>query len=96
MEFSPSSDPVARLHCLFSGEVQGVGFRRHTERQALALGLRGWVRNLPDGRVEMVAEGPPADLEALVKHLEGRFHVTQNEFDRLPPTGEFASFCILR
>ena len=50
---------------LVSGMVQGVGFRYFTARRAQALQLAGWVRNLPDGRVEVVASGDPSSLEAL-------------------------------
>ena len=46
-----------RIHLWVSGRVQGVFFRATTREVAVALGLRGWVRNLPDGRVEVVAEG---------------------------------------
>jgi acylphosphatase len=49
-----------------SGRVQGVAFRASTAQAARRLGLRGWVRNLPDGRVEIEAEGDRAALEALV------------------------------
>ena len=48
---------TVRPHLWISGRVQGVGFRGHTERRARRLDLKGWVRNLPDGRVEVVAEG---------------------------------------
>ena len=47
----------ARAHVLVSGKVQGVFFRQKTKQQALSLGVNGWVRNLPDGRVEAVFEG---------------------------------------
>lgn len=50
-----------------SGRVQGVGFRFFTERAARELGVRGWVRNLPDGSVETVAEG---EDEAMARFLE--------------------------
>jgi acylphosphatase len=54
-----------QLHVVISGLVQGVGFRHATYRQALKLGLRGWVRNLPDGRVEAVIQGERATIEQL-------------------------------
>jgi acylphosphatase len=54
-----------RRHILISGHVQGVGFRWAAQREASRLGLRGWVRNTDDGRVEIVADGPAADVEAL-------------------------------
>ncbi len=48
---------IKRVHLFVSGRVQGVYFRAHTQEKARALALAGWVRNLPDGRVEIVAEG---------------------------------------
>lgn len=56
-----------RLHILVSGLVQGVFFRAATKDTALSLGLGGWVRNIPDGRVEALFEG---EEEALTKALE--------------------------
>ncbi len=53
-----------RVRLLISGRVQGVYFRAYAQDEARGLGLRGWVRNLPDGRVEAVAQGDPAQLKA--------------------------------
>ena len=49
---------LEQIHIFVSGRVQGVGFRYSTQRKARQLGLTGWVRNTPDGRVEIRAEGP--------------------------------------
>lgn len=59
----------ARLTAVVRGEVQGVGFRFFVVRQANARGLRGYVRNRTDGSVEVVAEGPRASLEQLLREL---------------------------
>ena len=59
--------PVARF--LVRGKVQGVFFRASTREQALKLGLRGYAKNLPDGRVEVLAEGDERALNALERWL---------------------------
>lgn len=58
------------LHAVVEGQVQGVGFRYATVRQARALGLKGTVRNLADGRVEVVAEGEELSLARLKTWLD--------------------------
>jgi acylphosphatase len=60
-------DVAARF--LVSGRVQGVSFRAYTQARAQALGLRGHAHNLPDGRVEVVAEGDAAAIDALAEWL---------------------------
>ena len=66
-----ATDPTrVRLDALVGGWVQGVGFRVFVARRAIDLGLLGWVRNEPDGRVRVVAEGGRAALEALLVALE--------------------------
>lgn len=57
--------PVVRRRLLVSGRVQGVFFRDRCRREAVAAGVAGWARNLPDGRVEVVAEGEPEAVERL-------------------------------
>ena len=56
-----------RVRCHVSGVVQGVYYRAETQHEASRLGLSGWVRNLPDGRVEFVAEGGEAEVQALIR-----------------------------
>ncbi|MES2819365.1 MAG: acylphosphatase [Pseudomonadota bacterium] len=58
------------LHGFVSGRVQGVGYRQHTDQQAERLALDGWVRNLEDGRVEVLVEGEEEAVHALVAWLE--------------------------
>lgn len=60
---------LGALHARISGRVQGVGFRWHSQWQAERLGLRGWVRNLIDGDVELWAEGDEQALAALERWL---------------------------
>lgn len=55
-----------RAHLSIQGRVQGVCFRLETRRSAQALGVTGWVRNLPDGSVEAVCEGDEADVRSLI------------------------------
>ena len=60
-----------RAHIFISGFVQGVGFRFFTILNARKLGVSGFVKNLRDGRVEVVAEGESEDVKALIKCLKG-------------------------
>jgi acylphosphatase len=56
-----------RAHVLISGRVQGVGFRFSTQDVAMVYGLAGWVRNLPDGRVEAVFEGDRPVVRKMIR-----------------------------
>jgi acylphosphatase len=82
---------VKRVRALVSGRVQGVWFRESCREQALAAGVAGWVRNLADGRVEAVLEGPPAAVDRVVRWChEGprRAHVERVEVLVEEPVGE--------
>jgi len=57
-------------HVFLSGRVQGVGFRHFTTQQARRLNINGWVRNLRDGRVEVLMKGTPENLEKMMKRLK--------------------------
>lgn len=61
---------MKRYHYMIKGYVQGVGFRRRAARIASALNLTGWVRNLPDGRVELEVQGEPENIENLFPNIE--------------------------
>jgi len=58
---------MVRKHVYISGLVQGVFFRANTKRMADTLGIKGWVKNLPDGRVEAVFEGEKEKVEAMIR-----------------------------
>jgi acylphosphatase len=63
---APRRPAVVRVRVLVSGRVQGVWYRETCRREAERLGVAGWVRNRPDGRVEIEAEGPRPAVDALV------------------------------
>jgi acylphosphatase len=70
---------------LVSGQVQGVGFRWFVARHARSLGLTGYARNLPDGRVEVVVGGPDEALPALEQLLrDGPAHAHVDQLERSP------------
>ena len=88
--------PNIRRTVYFTGRVQGVGFRFTTCDVARSFGVAGFVKNLPDGRVEMVAEGDPGEVsrfqEAVADAMGGR--ITEVAGQDSPATGEFSSFSI--
>ncbi len=59
-----------RIHIFYAGRVQGVGFRLTAEETAEGLGVVGWVKNLHDGRVELVAEADEATLERFLEAIQ--------------------------
>ena len=88
---------LVRVRVFVDGRVQGVAYRFYAEKYAARLGVTGWVRNLEDGRVEVLAEGSAEDLAAFLERLkEGPSLARVDSFDvrREPPTGEFRDFRI--
>lgn len=93
-----NSKIMTRWHLYFSGRVQGVGFRFTCHQVARQFGLFGWVRNLSDGRVEMLVEGSGGDLADAIDQIRndtyGEIHDMFKE--ESAATGEFGSFRIIR
>jgi len=92
---SVADDPV-RWTVLFSGMVQGVGFRFTSERVARRFAVDGFVRNLADGRVEVVAEGQPSEVGQFVAALEEAMggYIRERRCVESPGTGELRGFSI--
>ena len=87
---------MVRSHVLFSGSVQGVGFRYTTQRFAREFKINGWVKNLPDGRVEMMAEGSRERIDNLIFKLDRHFgsKINSKDVDWLDARGHFSDFTI--
>ena len=90
------SPVLQRRHVVFSGRVQGVGFRYTTRTIARVYEVTGFVRNLADGGVEVVAEGPVDQLNGFLEELEERMsgYIQQVHCDNQPANQEFANFGI--
>ncbi|MFP4145123.1 MAG: acylphosphatase [Phycisphaeraceae bacterium] len=84
---------MTRYHVHYTGNVQGVGFRYTASRIARRYDVAGYVQNLADGGVRLVAEGEPAELDAFLEDIRdamGR-HIDEANLDKAPATGEFGS-----
>jgi len=86
---------MVRAHLLISGIVQGVGYRWSCQRAAKRIGVTGWVKNLPDGRVETVAQGTKEEIEEFIAWCyrgpeEAR--VTDIAVSEEEPAGDFHDF----
>ena len=102
---APATPPAStqtdsgRIHVFVSGKVQGVGFRDFTRAQARSLNLTGWVKNLPDGRVELVAEGNREQLKKLLEAVSKgppAARVDKIEVQEEPFASEFSTFEVVR
>lgn len=89
----PSAEDIrAEVH--FAGHVQGVGFRFTAQSVARSYDVTGYVQNLPDGRVKLVAEGPKTEVNGLLAEIARRMegHIHHQDRRDVPPRGEFARF----
>ncbi len=90
-----SSPEMKRVHVIVSGRVQGVGFRYFAVQEAQRIGVKGWVRNTPDGCVETVAEGSDGQLNEFLASLQtgpAFGYVTNCDVSWLDATGEYNRF----
>ena len=85
---------VVRFEIVFSGRVQGVGFRYTSGQVARRFEVTGWVKNLPNGTVQMVIEGSVDELESYADAVAAETHgrVTDRRTERKQATGEFSRF----
>ena len=85
-----------RIHAYYTGRVQGVGFRFTAEDIARSLGVLGWVKNLRDGRVEVVAEAEEKVLKEFLGRINQYFsrYIQDADVAWQEPTGEFKDFGI--
>ena len=89
----------SRLQVLFSGRVQGIGFRYTVKQTALGFEVTGWVKNLADGRVELLVEGERGELEAFQEAIPEaglRRFIRETQLEWSNGTGEFREFEIAR
>jgi len=91
------ASPEQARRVLYSGWVQGVGFRYTARRLAQDYRVAGFVRNLPDGRVELVVEGPEVEIERFLRAVQEAMsgYIRGTEVQPLTPTGQYASFEIV-
>jgi acylphosphatase len=88
---------VKRLHVIFSGRVQGVGFRYTTAKIASHYAISGSVKNLWDGNVELIAEGKESELVDFLNHIHGsrlERNIVKERLKWEPPSGAFNRFGI--
>ncbi len=86
----------SRRTCFFLGHVQGVGFRYTVQSLAAGFDVKGYVRNMPDGRVELVMEGPGGQMRELLERIRDELggYIQDVTVEESAATGEFQHFSI--
>jgi acylphosphatase len=96
---SPESPKPAKA-CMvyYAGKVQGVGFRATAVEIAKDYPVTGWVKNLADGRVQLLAEGPPEAVDKFLKAIHARWdaNIEKEEIEAQTPSGKFQSFDVVK
>lgn len=86
---------MIRAHLIIEGRVQGVGYRANTRRMANKLNIRGWVRNLRNGDVEVLVEGPEVEVQKLIVWCHRgptSAYVSKVKVEKSEANGEFEAF----
>lgn len=93
---SGKNETKKRIHVCYSGRVQGVGFRFTVQGIAFNLEVLGWVKNLSDGRVEIVAEADEEILKKFLERTNNLFsgYIRDIDIEWLAASGEFKDFAI--
>lgn len=93
----PDSTKAQRREVIYSGRVQGVGFRWTARQIAQTHAVTGFVRNLDDGRVQLVVEGQAGEIDRFLASIAERMtdHIRQTHQAKSPATGQFTAFEIV-
>ena len=88
---------MVQVHVFYSGAVQGVGFRYTTQSLARRFDIAGWVKNLRDGRVELLAEGEQEQISQFLKAIADHFshHIIEQKVESYPAQGQIKNFMIM-
>src|SRR4051812_32863507 len=94
----PPAKPEKACMVYYSGRVQGVGFRATAVEIAKDYPVTGWVKNLPDGRVQLLAEGPAEAVDKFLKAVRTRWdgNIEKEGVETPAPTGKYQSFEIVK
>ncbi len=91
-------EPLSRIRAVFGGRVQGVGFRYTVRSISVEFDVSGFVRNLPDGTVELEAQGPDSQVKEFIESIKSAMsqHISRTDVASLLPLGDDRGFEIRR